>query len=106
MSEIDNIITSLERHKRAIDNAIAALREIGGSEPRKRRGRPPRRGKAKKRTRNMTPEGRQRQIEAMRRYWAEKKASGKKAARKIAGKKRATKKTASVTKIAKAAAGD
>ena len=60
----------------SIDNAIAALREIGGpgTVMKKRRGRPPGSGKAKKRT--MTSEGRERQREAMRRYWAEKKAAG------------------------------
>lgn len=103
MSEIDNIITSLERQKAAIDTAIAALREIGGTEPKTRRGRPPGGTKARKRTRNISPEGRQRQIEAMRRYWAQRKAGGKTAARKTSGKKRAAKKTEEVAERANVA---
>ena len=76
MNGIAGIIADLEKQRTSIDNAIAALREIGGAGTvmKKRRGRPPGSGKAKKRT--MTSEGRERQREAMRRYWAEKKAAG------------------------------
>jgi hypothetical protein len=73
VSEIDNIISQLERQRTAIDNAIEALRGVSGaSRPAAKR---PGRSKGKKRS--MSPEGRQRQIEAMRKYWAEKKAGGK-----------------------------
>ena len=81
LNDIQNIIERLEKQRAAIDNALAALREVGRSEPKKRRGRPPGSGKAKK-ARNVSPEGRERHREAMRRYWAEKKAAraGKKQA--------------------------
>ena len=80
MSEIDNIITRLEQQRTAIETAIAALRDIGGegTATKKRRGRPRNSGKAKKRT--ITSEGRERQKEAMRRYWAKKKAAARKSA--------------------------
>jgi hypothetical protein len=72
---MENIIQRLIQQRTAIENAIAALREVSGDQTKKRRGRP--RG-AKKR--NITPEGRQRQIEAMRRYWAAKRAAARKSA--------------------------
>ena len=89
LNDIQNIIERLEQQRAAIDNALAALREVSGTEPKKRRGRPPN-SRAKKRTRNISPEGRQRQIEAMRKYWAKKKAG----ATKRAPKKRAAKEVA------------
>ena len=83
MNDIQNIIERLEKQRAAIDNALLALREVsGGIEPKKRRGRPPGSGKSKKRTRNISPEGRKRHREAMRRYWAEKKAGAAEGARK------------------------
>lgn len=87
MNEIESIIERLEQQRAAIDNALTALREVGGTEPEKRRGRPTGSGKARKKTRHISPEGRQRQIEAMRKYWAKKKAG----AAKRTSKKRVTK---------------
>ncbi|MCW5983561.1 MAG: hypothetical protein KIT09_36055 [Bryobacteraceae bacterium] len=75
MDGIDSIIGSLEERRTAIERAIASLRGIGGGQVTKRRGRPP---GVKKST--VSSEGRQRQIEAMRRYWAAKKAGAKKSA--------------------------
>lgn len=94
MHDLSSIIADLERHKSAIDNALAALREVGGvaiaavpsAAPAKRRGRPP---ATTKKSAGMD-ERRQRQAEAMRAYRAAKRA-GKTVAAKRAGKK-ATKK--------------
>ncbi len=68
MSDIENIITELERQRAAIDNALEALRGITRQTTSKRPGRP----KGSKRVKSA--DGRQRQIEAMRRYWAAKRA--------------------------------
>jgi len=86
VNELNNIVAQLEKQRAAIDNALAALRGISGQETTttKTRGRP----KGSKQKRVVSDEGRQRQIEAMRRYWAAKKA----AAKKTATKKRAAKK--------------
>ena len=80
MSDIASVIAHLLQQRSAIDNALEALRGIGEGTPAKKRGRP----KGAKATKKgaMSAEGRQRQIEAMRRYWAAKKAGAKKAAKK------------------------
>ena len=83
MSDIQNIITELERQRAAIDNALEALRGVTGQTAVARRGRP------KGTKRSTSVDGRQRQIEAMRAYWAAKKAGGKKVTTKKATKKRA-----------------
>jgi hypothetical protein len=81
MPDLTSIIQQLERQRTAIDNAIEALRGVSGeSQPAPKRGRP----KGKKRSMS---EGRQRQAEAMRAYWAAKKAGGKKATKKAAKKR-------------------
>ena len=95
MKDVDSIISDLEQQRSAIERAIAALREIGGvaaPQPRKV-GRPVGSGKAvaKKKTRRLSPEGRKRIIEALKKRWAEKKAAEKSSAKK--GGKRAAKKT-------------
>jgi hypothetical protein len=84
LPDIESIIQQLERQRTAIDNAIEALRGVSGeSQPAaKRRGRPPKAAK-----RSMSAAGRQRQIAAMRAYWAAKKAGGKKATKKAAKKR-------------------
>lgn len=86
MTDIASIITQLEQQRTSIERALAALREISGSGATsagaptvKRRGRPP--------GSKVSAEGRERQIEAMRAYWAAKKAGGKKTATKKATKK-------------------
>jgi hypothetical protein len=81
MDDLSGIIADLEQQRDAIDRALAALREIGGEQPLKRRGRSPRQSGATKAPYAAT-DGRQRQIEAMRRYWAAKKALGKAVAKK------------------------
>jgi hypothetical protein len=82
MTDISNIIAQLERQRSAIDNAIEALWGVSDQPAAKRRGRPPKAAK-----RGVSAEGRQRQIAAMRKYWAAKKAGGKKATKKAAKKR-------------------
>jgi hypothetical protein len=76
MEGINGIIEQLEAQKAAIENALAALREFGGAEmpavPAAKRGRPA------KRKGGMTPEGRKRLAEAMRRRWAVKRTAAAK----------------------------
>jgi len=75
MSEIDSIIANLEQRRKALDTAITALRGNDGQGP----------NSISSQTQLGLTEGRKRQIEAMRRYWAEKRSasSRKKAARRI-----------------------
>jgi hypothetical protein len=72
MGEIDTIIAHLEQRKKALDTAITALRGSDGQGP-------------SSGEQSGLTDGRQRQIEAMRRYWAEKRAaaSRKKFVRRI-----------------------
>ena len=69
-NDLTSIIASLEQQRTAIDRALEALRGLGGqigTQPAtKRRGRPP--GSGRKRV--LSPEGRQRIIEATKRRWA------------------------------------
>ncbi len=84
MTDLASIIQQLEQQRAAIDNALEVLRglPVAASQPAAKRP-----GKRKKSKRSMSSEGRQRQIEAMRQYWAKKKAGGNKAASKKATKK-------------------
>jgi hypothetical protein len=82
MKDVSTIISDLEQQRAAIDRAIAALREVGGVAPAPRKvGRPVGSGKGvpKKKTRRLSPEGRKRIIDALKKRWAEKKAAAKKA---------------------------
>jgi hypothetical protein len=82
--EIQIIITRLEQQRDAIDKAIEELRSIDNETVNANR----RPGKLTRSRAAASPtDGRQRQIEAMRRYWAERKAGGKKAAAKKAARK-------------------
>jgi hypothetical protein len=83
MTDIANIITLLEQKRTAINSAIEALGIVRGQPAVKKRGRP------KGSKDRSSVEGRQRQAEAMRVYWAAKKA-GKKGPKKAT--KKATKK--------------
>lgn len=84
MPDLSSIINNLEQQRTAIENALAALRGIGGETTTKRRGR--RLGTKKVDGSGMTVAGRKRQAEAMRRYWAQRKAGGKRATKKAAKK--------------------
>lgn len=76
MIDIASIIEQLERQRASIETAIDALQSAAGQAIKKGPGRP----KGSKKT--ASNDGRQRQIEAMRRYWAEKRAGSKKTAAK------------------------
>ena len=83
VTEIENMIAHLERQRTRIDTALEALRGLSDAvEP---EAKPVEVQKDKRRS--TSSEGRQRQIEGMRRYWAAKRTAGKKAAPKKATKK-------------------
>lgn len=69
---LNEVIEQLEQQKTAIDRALAALREVGGgtSTAAPSVGRP---GKAARKG-GMTPEGRRRLSEALKKRWAAKRA--------------------------------
>lgn len=96
MSDITGVIADLERQRDAIDRALSALRALGGPAPR-RPGRPkkmtgtPATTVAKKRV--LSPAGRKRIVEALKKRWAAKKAAA--AAQQSAAKKAPAKKSAS-----------
>jgi hypothetical protein len=82
-SEFRDIIGRLERQKAAIEKAIAALAEVGDLEPpvtKSVAGPQPTKTRATKKKRVLSPEGRQRIIEATKRRWAKVKRAAKKAA--------------------------
>ena len=73
MKDIDSIISDLEQQRSAIDRAISALREVTGTHTASSvTGAAPRDGAATKK-RTITPAGRKRIAEAMRRRWAAKR---------------------------------
>jgi ParB-like chromosome segregation protein Spo0J len=90
---LKEIIDSLERQRAAIENALSALRgieEVGQQQQSSPATSTRQRGPAKRKG-GMTPEGRRRLAEAMKRRWAAKrtaaqarKSSGKRAGRKAA----------------------
>jgi hypothetical protein len=82
---LKDIITQLEQQKTAIERALAALREVDGLSPDSATPAPPPAKAATKAKRKggMTPEGRARLSEALRRRWA-----AKRAAKATASKKR------------------
>jgi len=75
--DIQRILAELKAERDHIDQAIAAIGNIGA--PRARRGRPPgkstgpRKPNRKRRTHNLTPEGRRRLSEMMKKRWAERR---------------------------------
>lgn len=83
LNEIANIISELERQRAAIDNALSALREVSGAagfgaggQVVRRRGRPRKDGGVSapsQKKGGLTPEGRKRLAESMRRRWATRK---------------------------------
>lgn len=74
VTDIDAVITQLEQQREAIDKALAALRDIGGSRGASApQSSSPAQGGIRKRV--LTPAGRRRIAEAARRRWAEKRAS-------------------------------
>lgn len=70
----DEVIEKLEEQRTAIERALAALREVGGA-VRRGAAAPARRTAPAKRKGGMTPEGRRRLSEALKRRWAAKRAA-------------------------------
>jgi hypothetical protein len=103
MTNLEQVISELDRQKAAIDNALAALRQVSGPEP-KRRGRPPANPAESKSTAapakrqvRLTDAGRRRLALSMKKRWAAKRAASEamtKAAQKTVPKKTVPKKTA------------
>jgi ABC-type transporter Mla subunit MlaD len=100
LNDVDQIISQLEGQKAAIDRALEALRDISGSTSaavkQGRPGRPPGSVNApKKQKRRLSPEGRKRIIEALKKRWAEKRTAEQAGLRKATkkGAKKAAKKT-------------
>jgi hypothetical protein len=76
LKDIESIISELEQQRSAIDRAILALREVTGTRPPgAATASPPREAVAGKK-RTITPAGRKKIAEAMRRRWAEKRGLG------------------------------
>lgn len=72
MNELDHIIAQLEQQAEAIDRALSALRHLGGSH---RSRETPAQSQAAVSKRGITPAGRRRIAEALRRRWAQKRAA-------------------------------
>jgi type II secretory pathway component PulM len=75
MDGLQNIIRRLEAQKAAIDRALTALREVSGigGEPATAPAAATKALPKTKRKRGMTPEGRKRLAESMKRRWAVKR---------------------------------
>ena len=96
--DIRKIVAEIDAEIASLQQARAALVELDGSDT----GSKPRRGRPKgsansakaatdakpaKRKRNLSPEGRKRIAEAMKRRWAERRKEAPKAAKKVTAKK-------------------
>ena len=74
---LKEVIKGLEKQKTAIERALAALKEVDGTavESVPSAPAPARRGRPAKRKGGMTPEGRKRLSEALKKRWAVKRAA-------------------------------
>ena len=74
---LKEVIKGLEKQKTAIERALAALKEVDGApvETAPLAAVPARRGRPAKRKGGMTPEGRRRLSEALKKRWAVKRAA-------------------------------
>jgi hypothetical protein len=95
MTDLGSIIQELEQERDAIDRALAALREVGGSD--RTTSKATAKATSTPRKRQMSEAGRKRIAEATRRRWAAKRAI--EAATKNAGLKQSTAKKARSKKI-------
>ncbi len=93
MTDIQNIISQLERQRTSIERALEALHDIEGtgSVPAQKQATPAQ-NKRGGRRRRMSAEGRARIAAATRKRWADKRAAEAAMAAKKASKKRAGKK--------------
>jgi len=77
--DVKKILVEIDGEIERLQQVKAALLGIGGASTGKRRGRPkgstnaPKAAKPAKRKRNLSPEGRKRIAEAMKRRWAERR---------------------------------
>jgi hypothetical protein len=74
LKDIESIISELEQQRSAIDRAISALREVTGTRPASGITAPANTQAAAMKKRTITPAGRKRIAEAMKRPWAAKRA--------------------------------
>ncbi len=77
--DIQTIVTELSEERNRLDRAIAALESL--SQPARRRGRPPKTKQAKgasSKSGGITPAGRKRLSEMMKKRWAERKQATRK----------------------------
>lgn len=99
-SGLEDIISRLEQQRSAIESALTALRDLGGSSAANvapAASAPAARSRARRKGR-MTPEGRKRLADAMKKRWAVKRTAAQ--AKKSASKKAAAKKAVAKTKAA------
>src|SRR5579884_2124440 len=94
MDDLQDVISRLERQREAIDQALAALRGLGGGESSARAAVKSRGRRPSRKRRGPSAEGRKRIAEAQRARWAAKRAAeaggaAKGTGRKAAGRKRA-----------------
>jgi hypothetical protein len=74
LKDIESIISELEQQRSAIDRAISALREVTGTQLSERSDRSQQQQAPAIKKRGITPAGRRKLAEAMRRRWAAKRA--------------------------------
>ena len=109
MTNLQQIISDLERQKAAIESALAALRGLSAGAPQPRGPRLPAEtagpGRPPEKRSNLSDEGRQRIAKAQRERWAAKKAAGKKAVSKTALSKTVASTGSTATAATKKVAG-
>jgi hypothetical protein len=86
VNNVENAISQLEKQRSAIDRALSALREVTGSASARTDGNVIPQGKRKKR--HLSPEGRRRIIEAIKRRWAAQRKGQAGASKKAAASSR------------------
>lgn len=73
--DINRILAELKAERDRIDQAITAIGNIGS--PRARRGRPPGKSTGRRHKHRLTPEGRKRLSDMMKKRWAERRKKAK-----------------------------
>ena len=87
MNDLSKIISQLEHQKSSIERALSALREIGSVRAAGPGAPAGGRKRGRRKKRHLSPEGRQRIIEATKKRWAAKRAADAAAAKKRGAKK-------------------
>ena len=93
MNDIERVISRLESQRASIDKALAALRDLDAAKPAAAAGavaapKPGEKPKVKRKKSRLSPEGRQRIIDAAKKRWAEKNAADAAKGAKSAAKKK------------------